>query len=52
MSYRIWVSPERTVLITLWSASEESPEQMTVATRSEPGATWGPPVTVVEEATE
>ncbi|MBA2706563.1 MAG: hypothetical protein H0U59_01995 [Gemmatimonadaceae bacterium] len=44
MSDRIWVSPQRTVLVTLWESG-----QMTVATRTDPAATWGPPSYLAEE---
>lgn len=43
--YKLWVNAERTVLVRLWDDGS-----MEVATRSEPGATWGPPVEVREEA--
>jgi hypothetical protein len=44
----VWVNDERTVLVTRLDDGT-----MTVATRSEPDARWGPPVTVHPEgATE
>jgi hypothetical protein len=44
----VWVSEARTVLVT-----RHQDGTMTVATRSEPDARWGPPVTVHPEgATE
>lgn len=43
-TYRLWVNEERTMLVRLWSGGG-----MEVATRSVPGAVWGPPVMLVEE---
>jgi hypothetical protein len=44
----VWVNEARTVLVT-----RHQDGTMTVATRSEPDARWGPPVTVHPEgATE
>lgn len=45
MTYKLWVNAERTVLVRLWDNGS-----MEVATRPDPGASWGPPVTVIEEA--
>lgn len=39
MDHKLWVNPERTVLITVWDDGTA-----TMATREHPGATWGPPV--------
>lgn len=41
---RIWVSSDRCTLVTLYDDGT-----MTVATRPDAGAIWGPPVTVREE---
>jgi hypothetical protein len=38
---KLWVNPERTVLVTQWEDGT-----MTVALRPDPGAVWGPPITV------
>jgi hypothetical protein len=43
--YLLWVNPERTVLVRWWTNNS-----MEVATRPEPGATWGPPIKVEMEA--
>jgi hypothetical protein len=40
----LWVNADRTVLVR---CGEDG--TMEVATRSDPGAIWGPPVVVVEE---
>lgn len=41
---RIFVNLERTFLVRIWPSGT-----MEVATRDEPGATWGPPVYLEEE---
>jgi hypothetical protein len=41
---RTFVSEDRCTMVTIWPSGS-----MHVATRPLPGATWGPPVTVVEE---
>ena len=45
MTNRVWVNEERTVLVSMWPDGT-----VTVATRPDPHATWGPPVTMKEEA--
>lgn len=44
--YRLWVNPERTVLVRLWPSGK-----VEVATRPTPEHTWGPPVYLTEEET-
>lgn len=44
--YRLWVNDANTVLVRLWSNGT-----MEMATRPEPGATWGPPILLYEEHT-
>ena len=43
--YRLWVNDDSTMLVRLWPDGS-----MEVATRPEPGATWGPPTNLKEEA--
>jgi hypothetical protein len=45
MSYRLWVNRDRTVLVRLWDSGK-----MEIATRPDPGAVWGPPMELTEEA--
>ena len=45
MSYRLWVSKDRTVLVRLWLPDMT----VEVATRPHPDAVWSPPVEVREE---
>ena len=45
MTNRVWVNEARTVLVEMWPDGT-----VTVATRENPSDTWGPPVTVKEEA--
>jgi hypothetical protein len=42
--YLLWVNDERTVLVRWWPDN-----QMEVATRTDPGAIWGPPINVKQE---
>ena len=42
--YRLWVNPERTVLVRLWASGK-----VEVATRPTAEHTWGPPVYLAEE---
>ena len=42
-----WVNDERTVLVMQYDENE--PGVLHVATRPEPGATWGPPIKVKKE---
>ncbi len=44
MNYRLWVSKDGTTLMRMWDNG-----QVEVATRPDPGATWGPPTNLVEE---
>jgi hypothetical protein len=44
LASRLFVNGARTVLVTCWSNGE-----VEVAFREHPGATWGPPVRVVED---
>lgn len=44
MNYRLWVSKEGTVLVRMWDNGK-----VEVAFRSDPGGTWGPPTTLIEE---
>lgn len=41
---RLFVSEERTTLVRLWASGT-----VEVATRQEPGFTWGPPIVCAEE---
>jgi hypothetical protein len=43
--YRLWVNQDRTVFVRLWDDGT-----MEVATRDDPGDTWGPPVELKEES--
>lgn len=43
--YSLWINEERTVLLRMWHETGE----FEVATRDDPGATWGPPVMLTEE---
>lgn len=43
--YTILVNAERTVLVTAWKGGPT-----TVALREDPSHTWGPPITVEQEA--
>ncbi len=43
---RIWVSPDRCVLITMWASGT-----VTFAHRFDPSHTWRPPITLTEEKT-
>lgn len=46
--YRLWVSVDGKVLFRLWgTAGKETLAE--VATRSDNGATWGPPIKMIEE---
>jgi hypothetical protein len=46
-----WINAERTVLVRCWPEDEGAPpEEMEVATREDPDAIWGPPVSVRLEA--
>lgn len=44
MSYRLFVSEERTVLVWIYENGD-----VAVALRPDPDATWGPPIPMVEE---
>jgi len=44
--YRIWVNEGGTVLVRAWASGD-----VEVSLRDEPGATWGPPISVVREET-
>lgn len=45
MNYRLWVSEDRCTMIHMWDDGT-----VTVATRPDPSATWGPPIRMVEES--
>ena len=47
MDYRLWVSEDGTVLARLWEDGS-----MEVCTRPTMTATWGPPITMVEEESD
>jgi hypothetical protein len=44
VDYRLWVSEDRTRLVRLWGDGS-----MEICERPDPGAIWGPPITVTEE---
>lgn len=44
MTYRLWVSEDRCVMVELWEDGT-----CRVARRESPDHTWGPPVTLSEE---
>jgi hypothetical protein len=48
---RVFVNPERTVLVTIWPGAANGEKVVEVATRDDPGAVWSPPVRVEEERT-
>jgi hypothetical protein len=45
VTYLVWVNDERTVLVRWWPDN-----RMEVCTRSDPHASWGPPVELRMEA--
>ena len=46
-TYRLFVSPDRTILVRWWTSSDT----VEVAVRTTPGGIWGPPVVLREEDT-
>ena len=42
--YRLWVNPERTILVRLWESGK-----IEIAFRDSPAHTWGPPILLEEE---
>ena len=47
----LFTDEDGTLLLTVWYAPDGTVERREIATRPEPGATWGPPVTVTHTGT-
>lgn len=46
MNYRIFISEDRLILVTIWENGKAE-----IATRNHPDAVWGPPLELFEETT-
>jgi hypothetical protein len=44
VTYRLFVNDARTMLVRVWDNGT-----VAIATRPDPGATWGPPLVLAEE---